>query len=111
APTPVVSVAPVGRTEPTPRITVPSVAAIQVGRAADQVGRGADQVGRGADQTGSGPAVAIPGFDRDTAAEDGAGAARQWQVRAGELDRALAELRSHVGDRPGELEISWRPTL
>lgn len=37
------------------------------------------------------------------------GAARRWRIRASALDQALAELRAHVGDRPGEIEISWQP--
>jgi hypothetical protein len=39
----------------------------------------------------------------------GGGGARQWRVQAEALDRALAELRAHVGDQPGEVEIIWRP--
>lgn len=98
---PATVVAPVVDTGPKPRITVPPVATVHLGR--------------GADQTGSGPVVAIPGPDPDTATEaatgvgTGAGDARQWQVRAEELDRALAQLRSHIGDRSGQIEIIWRP--
>ncbi len=49
------------------------------------------------------------GTETDPDGRTGAGAQRQWRVRVSDLDRALAELRAHVGDRPGEVEIVWRP--
>ncbi|MCK9895423.1 phage resistance protein [Frankia sp. AgB32] len=45
----------------------------------------------------------------DPADHTKAGATRQWRIRPDALDQTLAELRADVGDRPGEIEISWRP--
>ncbi|MCK9900621.1 phage resistance protein [Parafrankia colletiae] len=39
----------------------------------------------------------------------GGGVVRTLPIRAGEADRALAELRDLIGGRPGELQIIWRP--
>ncbi|ADP83651.1 hypothetical protein [Pseudofrankia inefficax] len=57
---------------------------------------------------GPGPGLAAGG-NAGSGGVTGAGAPRHWQVRASDLDEALAELRAHIGDRPGQIEIVWRP--
>ncbi|WP_250281951.1 phage resistance protein [Frankia sp. CiP1_Cm_nod2] len=86
---------------------------------------------RGTGQTGSRPAVTIPPPGQGSTTEGGAaeggtraggtgagtadagtagtGTAWRWRGRVGELEEALAELRTHVGDQPGDVEIIWRP--
>ncbi|SNQ47234.1 Bacteriophage resistance protein PglY [Frankia canadensis] len=49
------------------------------------------------------------GVGGEAGAGAGRGAVRQWRVRIADLDRALAEVREHAGDQPGEVEIVWRP--
>ncbi|MEX5637005.1 hypothetical protein [Parafrankia sp. FMc2] len=36
-------------------------------------------------------------------------AQRQWFARPAELDQTFADVRKHVGDQLGEIEIIWRP--
>ncbi len=99
-----------------PRITLPPVATVRsvtAGQAGFGAGRASSEATgpetTGPETSGSGTAVGIPGAGRHTAADVGAGGPRQWQVLPAELESALAQLRAHIGDRPGRVEIIWRP--
>ncbi|KPM56330.1 phage resistance protein [Frankia sp. R43] len=104
---------PVTRTPPDPRpaiIRPPAEVAGTPGIDTDRTGVTGGGNGTGG---GSGEGGGVGGetgtVDTDRVPVGETGGVRTWRVGLGGLEKALAELRAHAGDRSGEVEIVWRP--